>query len=241
MKSLNSAPCAANCAILLHKRLLSGLILVLLVSACATRPQETAPAPSPDSADTEIVAIPRDELYTLLDQADQAIERDHLTYPEEGSAYGIYQSILDRDPTQSDAQRGLEHVVEKYVELAMSALDRGQYATARSMLARARIILPDHPSIEPTERQIRLLSQAQRTQVKLSQKIIDGPPQSLETALGDIASTPAGTRCRYTIWARNDRQGRHIYQVLSASISGRLPAQIEVRSPAGVERLCFSE
>lgn len=227
-----------------YKQFLSRILAagcVLLLISCASSPEEPEEAPPLQNPEPVLPAISGAELQDLLESAAAAISRDHLTYPEEGSAYAIYNDILQRMPGQADAERGLENIVEKYVELAVGAAQRNQFATARSMLARGRIVLPNHPSIEPTERQIRLLSEAQRTRIQLSQQIVAGSVDGLKTALGDIARVPDGARCRYHIWARNDQQGRHIYQVLTGDAGMRLQAQIEVRSPAGVERVCFDE
>ena len=179
-------------------------------------------------------------LHNLLDTAEAAIDAGQLTYPADGSALAIYQQILAIEPGQQDAERGLEHLVELYIDLAMTALQRGRSATARSMLSRARLIRPNHPSIEPTAAQIRLLDKADRKTLQLTQADLQGRTKQMQDNLAALAILPAGQACRYTIWAKNDAQGRWIYQRLAAaSASGRIRAQINLRLPAGVERLCF--
>ena len=119
-------------------------------------------------------------------------------------------------------------------------MERGRYATARSMVARAKLILPGHPSIKPTEAQIRLLSQARRSELKLSQAEITSDSARISSQLTAFAATPADASCRYIISAKNDAQGRWIYQQLAEAAEGyRLRAQIRIRLPAGVEKLCF--
>ena len=126
--------------------------------------------------------------------------------------------------------------------LAMRSLERGQFASARSMLARARIIIPDHPSIEPTDAQIRLLSQAQRKKLTLNQRELRNEDPHMQRELKNMAQIPADSSCRFTISAGSDAQGRWIYQRLSeAAPQGRIRAQIQVRLPAAVERLCFTQ
>ena len=222
--------------------LLSALLLTFCVG-CATTPEPPPDVPQEVEQEVKPPAIPPATLYTLLDLADQAIAEDHLTYPEEGSAFQLYNHILQLDPDQEDAQRGLERIVERYIALAMQALQRGQYAGARSMLARARIILPNHPSIEPSERQIRLLSKAQRSVLQLSQQALREESPDLVASIVQFAQPQAESQdCRYTINAKNDAQGRWIYQTLnSASGDNRVRAQINLRLPASVERMCFSD
>ena len=206
-----------------------------------TAPTLADPQPEPvDTVRLEKVEIDPELLYHLLTQADTAIGEEHLTYPEEGSAYSLFLDILAIEPAQADAITGLERIVEEYIALAMRALERNQYATARSMLSRARIIMPDHPSIKPTDEQIRLLSQAQRIRLKLNQDELKNNPEKVNAELRALRSTGSDESCRYVISAKNDAQGRRIYQALAKSPSAaRIRAQIKIRLPAGVERLCF--
>jgi hypothetical protein len=211
-----------------------------------TAPTAQEPEPVPEvlvTAPVESVKIDPDLLYNLLTQADAAIKKDHLTYPEQGSAYSLYLEILAIEPAQTDAIDGLEHIVEEYIALAMRALDRNQYAGARSMLARARIIMPDHPSIKPTDVQIRLLSQAQRTRLKLNQDELKNDTNKVSADLQTLLNTPPAEGCRFIISAKDDAQGRWIYQALAKGAieanEARVRAQIKIRLPAGVERLCF--
>ena len=199
---------------------------------------------TPPDAETPPVETPPpiDEvtLYEWLDEAANALANNHLTYPEEGSALSIYQRILKREPGQEDAQRGLETIVEAFVQQSLHALDQRSFAHARSLLDRARLVLPEHPSIEPTAEQIRLISQAHRTSVKLSQQSIKTGSNHALNELRQLGRAPAGLECRFIISALNDRQGRWIYQHLSQGAgSARLRTRVRLQLPAGVERLCF--
>ena len=217
------------------------LLLTILgtgLSSCTTTPPE--PPPEPEIVQPPPDPIPRAELLSLLDAADAAIERDHLTYPREGSAFEIYHQILDRDPVQEDARRGLERIVEEYVALSMNALERRQFATARSMLARARLINPFHPSIEPSEEQIRLIQEAERTTLRLDPAEVAAETDQVRHSLERLSRDANGKSCRFVIAASSDGQGRWIYQQLAKGGDGaRLRAQIRIRRPLSVERLCF--
>lgn len=218
------------------------LPILMLIAGCETTPATPAPAPMIETPPAETVqaTIEPELLYQLLAKANTAIEDDNLTFPEEDSAYAAYLEILAIEPGQTDAMHGLERLVELYIELAMQALERRQYATARSMLARGRLIMPNHPSIEPTDEQIRLLSQAQRTRIKLRQEDLQNNPDAISDELQALAHNHERESCRFIISAKNDAQGRWIYQTLAKGVqSTRLRAQIKIRLPAGVERLCF--
>ena len=220
-------------------KLLFCLWLALTVSACQTAPP-AEPEPAPQQTPPPPPIDP-DTLADILEQAERALAAEHYTYPAAGSALTLYRQILALDEQQEDARRGLERIVERYVDLAIVALERRQFARARSMLARARLILPDHPSIKPTAEQIRLLSEAERITLRLQQKDLTSDSPGAAAELRALGQVPANQDCRFTIAAKNDAQGRWIYKALaSANPSARLRAQIEIRLPAGVERVCFS-
>ena len=216
------------------------LILWTLLFGCASQTEETVPVATNEPEATPAEPIPRVELLALLDAADRALARDHLTSPRAGSALAIYEQILARDPSQDDARRGIERIVEEYVALAMTALERRQFASARSMLARARLINPDHPSIEPSAEQIRLIQEAERKTLQLADEDLSRESAELKAALSQLSRDAQGKSCRFVIAASSDGQGRWIYEQLSDGSNGaRLRAQITIRRPSSVERLCF--
>jgi len=215
--------------------------LGFLLSACQNNTQRPATEPLQVSPPVS-TATSRDPdlLSDLLDAADKAIENDHLTYPKDGSAYAIYEKILTLDPDHEGARRGLERIVERYVALATQALEKRQFATARSMLARARLINPFHPSIQPSAEQIRLISEADKDSLSLNNNDLQDQLAETTEALKAFARASIGRTCRFVISASNDSQGRLIYRILSAALhSTRLRAQIMIRHPVSVERLCF--
>ena len=213
-----------------------------LLAACAQAPApppEPAPAPAP-TAEPAPPPIERRQLLDWLDAADAAMARDHLTFPLEGSALEIYDRILALDPDQEDARRGHERIVERYVALALNDLEQRRFASARSMLARGRLIIPDHPSLEPTAAQLRLLEQAERTVVSFDQAELAQETAAAVEALNALGNYAPQLDCRFFIWAKNDAQGRWLYRQLAADAQvGRLRAQVVNRLPARVERLCF--
>ncbi len=207
----------------------------LVLSACQAPP----PIPQEQSPPAQQV-VNKAWLYPRLDAADEAIDNLHLAYPEQGSALGLYREILARYPEQEDALRGIERIVEEYVALALQAGEAGQFARAKSMLDRGRLIVPDHPSLEPTAEQIRLLSQAERKKLKLSQAQIKDRDPATFAQLAAMGAEAVNRSCRFVINAINDEQGRQIYAGLSdGAQSQRIRAQVKIRLPAGVERVCF--
>jgi len=210
--------------------------LSLLLIGCASEPLP----PTPEVVPEPPASIDPKRLADLLETAELAITKGELTYPPEVSALAQYQRILSIEAGQEDAIRGIESIVEIFVERSLVALSKRQFAEARSMLARARLIDPEHPSIVPTQAQIQLIAEAEREQLRLDQAALGGDQDMLREQLKALANTPEGLSCRFYIWAKNDNQGRWIYNALAAGADGqRLQAQVEIRLPASVERLCF--
>ena len=214
------------------------VLIWILVGCTAPRPQPPDPV---EPAAVERVTLPPAQRAAWLQAAEDAMARDHLTFPEAGSAASLYRKILELEPGDQDAVRGLERIVETYVYLSEQALSRRQFATARSMLARARLILPDHPSIEPSAARIRLIQEADRKTLPLQQSELTAEAAAVAASLRRFAEAGKARDCRYTIKAKNDGQGRWIYKRLSQGHGERrLRAQIHIQLPASVERLCFA-
>ena len=84
-----------------------------------------------------------EQIASLLEQADRALEADRLMVPAGNNAYEAYQAILEREPEHTEAQAGMRMIAERYAELARLALDRADYDSADQFLSRARRLAPD--------------------------------------------------------------------------------------------------
>ena len=143
------------------------LFMILgMLSGCATL--DPSSNGSAKVEDVQIDPALQRQLYKLEDQAELAIKRNHLAYPRPGSAVNLFEQMLALNPGNKEAIRGLEQVVEEYIALALAAANERLFAKAKSMLARAKLVDADHPSLAPTMTQISLLekSQTQSRQIK---------------------------------------------------------------------------
>ena len=223
---------------------LAAITLAVLGACAMLKESQPEPIAAEPGSTTEPVSniepersVDPELLYDLLERADLALAADELTSPESSSAFALYTQVLQIDPGNEEASRGFERIVERYIALSLNALERRQYAAARSMLERARLINADHPSIEPTAAQIRLVASSTRTRLTIDGDLQD-PRQ--QRKLQDFAANPEGFSCRFVIWAKSDAQGRRIYQALRNEESpSRLRAQILIRTPVSVEKQCF--
>ncbi len=191
---------------------------------------------------TEPEPIPIDPLVVdkLLEQAELALQNDQLTYPEAGSALLLFNEVLVLDEANPVAERGIERIVERYLELAERAAERQQFARARSMLTRARLVDPKHPAIEPTSSQVQLLANARRERLTIDKSLLSERSEALDQPLKDFGEKARAENCRTTITARTDAEGRWLYQQLNhAKGERRIRAQLQIGSPPQVEVLCF--
>ncbi len=244
-----SAACLTVCLLMLA----AGCEQLMPRQVPDSEPTETVsepPAEKPEQAEAPAAETPRpdltpgeaEEVARLLSRAEQAIADDHLTYPAKGSALDLYDRVRILDPDNDQALRGLERIVERYLELALEAADRQRFSSARAMLDRARLVDPRHPGITPAAYRLQMLEKAERRVVSLdSQRLRDHDPALAET-LRRTGRVSRGNGCRAQITAPSDSAGRWIYQQMSAAPGeARITAELEIGSPPRVEVLCFPE
>lgn len=239
-------------------RLLAGALL--LVAGCGTvspvpatpaapsAAAEPAPETTPDEeaepaapAGTSLTDAERARVEQLLDRAERAIAADHLTYPAAGSALDLYDQVRILEPDNEAARRGMERIVERYLELAMTALERRRFEQARAMMDRARLVNPDHPGIPPTQAQIDLLDTADRQVIRLDPEALRNRDTRVAETARQAGTASRSDGCRAEITARSDSEGRWIYQQMSTPGSPRIQAQLSIGSPPRIEVICFRQ
>ena len=210
--------------------------LLCILSGCAGLTENSDKSGRVESK--KIDPVMQKQLYQLEDQANLAIQSNHLTHPEKGSALALFGQMLSLNPGNKEAIRGIEQVVEQYIALALTAADERLFAKAKSMLARARLVDANHPSLQPTMRQIRLLEKAQHKTIALQPKqMFSQSGQKKISALVNLGNK----NCRYTIAATNDEQGRWIYKAIkNTTPNGRPKAKIIISSPTKIEQICLT-
>lgn len=208
-----------------------GLFLVIL-NACVA-------SPTPMYAPVPVAAVDQHKLSELLNRADLALASGHLTFPREDSAEALYRAALAAEHGNERARRGLESIVEHYLGRASSDIERRQFPAARAMLAQARQVMPEHPGIATTQRQLSWLSQASRELFRLSASDLSNRSQTLADQLIQIGQrAKAADDARLIIHSTSDQAGRWIYQQLrKAPGPKRLRAQMVISSPPRIELL----
>jgi len=242
--------------------LLIGLLLAVFAAGCSGFPQlnpagrapAAQPAPAPaealpaveavaevpdtDPAPPELTPEERAHINHLLDQAYYAMAADQLTSPYPGSALEAYDRVRQIQPDHPEARRGLEKIVERYLALAVTAAQRRQFAAAQGMLDRATIVDPDHPGIEPVQSQIRMLAAADRRVVTLDGDLLREQAPAVQQMLTQAGADSRRGDCWVEMFARNDAEGRWMYQQLNGSGGQRVRAQLNIGSSPRVELVC---
>lgn len=78
----------------------------------------------------------------LLARADHAYKSQHLTMPEAESAFAYYRQVLALDPDNEEAKRGIDVILQRYLNWAGRAAGRQEYAQAEDYLQRAEVVAP---------------------------------------------------------------------------------------------------
>jgi len=181
-----------------------------------------------------------EEVRQLLAEAEQAYASKHFIYPASGSAMTLYYDVLALEPDNAAAIRGLETLVEHFLEQAAQATERQQYISAQIMVDKARMVDPTNPNIEPIALELRLLENADRQKTTLDWRQVADRSSALTPILRKLGTKARKPGCRAIISVSSDAEGRWVYQQMSqAPGDRRIQAQVRIESPAAVEVLCL--
>lgn len=190
----------------------------------------------------------------LLRSGQRALLEDRLLTPEGDNANLYFQVVLGRDPGNYQATIGIAHIVDRYLEWAVQAAQRQDFAAADRFLRHARTVNDDDPAILEVAERVRLSKR------KVSGK---GKRNNTDTApalanQGDVFRLPAdlfeqddtqvleqmrpiiervtSTQRPITINWPNDREGRLLYQIInSRTPEFRVRAMINHSSKRSIE------
>lgn len=204
--------------------------------------EEPAPASTSDFSATEAapatnpIAAPEPtwqyNIDQLLAEADAALAGDRLTTPIEDNAFDRYNAVLILQPDNQEAINGLQEIFDRYVLLAKDAMRSVEYGKARALIERARAVNSQAPTIDAL---LQELAQKQKELARSQPQIAVDPEQkeielSLENLnrrdgtivgqLQQLAELVRDSDETLLIVARNDAEGRWIYQQMAESVPG---------------------
>jgi serine/threonine protein kinase len=84
-------------------------------------------------------------------RAQISMNENRLTTPEENNALAFYQQVLNMDPDDIEAQKGMKLIIEKYREMALSAQKEKKFKEAASLIQKARSLDSENTEIQVIE------------------------------------------------------------------------------------------
>lgn len=225
-------------------------------SALPTAPV-TAGSPSSEVA-TEVKAqvqapppqvpqpVENSAVRNLLTAAAQAMLVDQLTTPEFDNAFDRYQAVLLLSPGNAEALDGLREIQLRYVDMSREALRQRQFSQAQDYLVRARmagnndLLIELGDDIERKRKEYfrqreQLLANtktamsADNTELTFNTAALSRKDQSVIQQLHNLAFQVRTTDETLQIIARNDAEGRWMYQMMKEAVPGyRIRGDISV-------------
>ncbi len=200
--------------------LIAGLhfFLVSCAGSATTKPAQTVvPKPS------EQVLIKQ-----LLYEADEALRRDRLTSPAHDNAFDRFKKVLKVDPGNAQAKLGFKKIAQRYMKLANYADLEGDSAKAEHYRSMAKKIGPRKRPVRQEKAAQKTVQQAPANVYYLSSNDLKSRGAAIKARLNEIAKHARSIESRLLIVARNDAEGRWIYQQMREAVSGyRLRGNIE--------------
>jgi serine/threonine protein kinase/Flp pilus assembly protein TadD len=86
-----------------------------------------------------------------LIQAQISFNENRLTSPEKDNALTYYRQVLQLDPDDPNARKGIDRIIDKYKVMALAALKEKNYTEAVQQIEKARAVAPNDPKLETTE------------------------------------------------------------------------------------------
>lgn len=164
----------------------------------------------------------------LLERADLAYNSGRYISPAEHNALDMYEAALLLDPGNAQAQAGLDAVLIAHIDQARSALSAGRIKAAEDMVQRGRAVFKRSPLLQQLEselQQAQVAAARKRETVaelhadegerfRLNMSDLDKRSAGVAQTLSKLAMRVRDTHESVMIYARSDREGRWIYQVM---------------------------
>lgn len=223
------------------------IVWVLLLFACEhTAPISSAPSQAEPQAPLKAEPQPRTQAQTiahLLARAERALARDRLLSPVNGNAYDYYASVLWMAPSNQAAKLGMQAIVLRYIDLARSAAQESHFQAANQYFDHALSINPNDPNVQALVKDLREQTQSAQKKSSVSENAVILNASLLSKRSADImeqlsllAQSVKRDNNAIVIVARNDAEGRWIYQQMREAVPGYLlRGDIQVGSPARIE------
>jgi serine/threonine-protein kinase PpkA len=119
--------------------------------------------------------LKQETIQDLLTNGQESIDKYHLTSPKNDNALYYFHQILEIDPENEDAKKGVEQVVTKYILLVKAKISKEKYKDAQKFIKKGLSLDPKNHSLHkfqnfidmiPKKEIAKLLIQAKKSFVK---------------------------------------------------------------------------
>ena len=132
----------------------------------------TNDTPAPDKAEAEqpiskepALSPQEAEVARLLAAAEADLKARRLTSPVGNNAWDNYQRVLGLVPAHPEAVRGMERVIDNYMELFRAEVEKEDFDKAEGYLAKIHELHPDSPVLEEGEQRLQDARQARKNRL----------------------------------------------------------------------------
>ena len=132
----------------------------------------TNDTPAPDKAEAEqpiskepALSPQETEVARLLAAAEADLKARRLTSPVGNNAWDNYQRVLGLVPAHPEAVRGMERVIDSYMELFRAEVEKQDFDKAEGYLAKIHELHPDSPVLEEGEQRLQDARQARKNRL----------------------------------------------------------------------------
>ena len=105
------------------------------------------------------------EVARLLVAAEVDLKARRLTSPAGNNAWDNYQRVLGLVPAHPEAVRGMERVIDSYMELFRAEVEKEDFDKAEGYLAKIHELHPDSPVLEEGEQRLQDTRQARKNRL----------------------------------------------------------------------------
>jgi tetratricopeptide (TPR) repeat protein len=112
-----------------------------------------------------------EQIAHLLAAGKGNLDANRMTWPPGDNALEQFRAVLRLDSGNAEANAGLEQIVERYVQLAMTAGTSGHFDEAQRYLDRAETIRPRATSVQTAREQLQAMTATRAAETKRVQQI----------------------------------------------------------------------
>lgn len=179
----------------------------------------------------------------VLAKADEAFLAERYTQPEHNNAYDRYHAVIMIEPDNARAKAGLLAVRDAYIALAEKELSGGSAHHARYFAGVLKELYSNDEKVAALTRRVGVLPSRPTPEVSnyfvkalpLPASALSARGPDIKALLKDVALRVEKSRESVIIHARNDAEGRWIYQQLNAATPNfRVRGDIRIASKPAI-------